>query len=324
MAAQQRFVMMKRAFVHIGLPKTGTTAIQEYFSQNRKFLRSNGVLYPGSEVDHVDLVPQFHQVGSRHFFFSSNGLSEEETQRKSAACLEGIRQESLAFEGDVVLSSEYFYDLSRPAVKKLNAFFDDIGRELQILCYVRHPIAMATSSTQQSIKMGTGRLGELLRKPKWHSIKDALFPYVDVLGKERIAVRSFDLCRDTGAALDLLDTIGFSASEPYPEQIRSNESLSAAAVLLADAHNQLSRLNAVVPKSKGYYFKIGGPKFSLPFRTRKLVLEACEGDLTWLKECFGIELEAPALDPKPFRALSAEAALDIVSLLANSSRGGKA
>lgn len=314
---------MKRAFVHIGLPKTGTTAIQEYFSQNRDFLRSNGVLYPGSDVDHVDLVPHFHQVGTRHYFFSGKGLTGEEIERKSAACLEETARQISSFDGDVVLSSEYFYDLSRPAVKKLDAYFSEHGRQLQILCYVRHPIAMATSSTQQSIKMGTGRLGELLREPKWHSIKNALSPYLDVLGKDRIAVRSFDLCRKTGAARDLLDAIGFSSIGEYPEQIRSNESLSAAAVLLADAHNHLSRMNAVVPKSKGYYFRIGGPKFSLPHRTRKLVLDGCEGDLAWLKEHFDLELESPEFDQKPFRALSADAAMDIVSLLANSSKSRK-
>ncbi len=38
--------MTRRAFVHIGLPKTGTTYLQAVLAHHRDALRESGVLYP--------------------------------------------------------------------------------------------------------------------------------------------------------------------------------------------------------------------------------------------------------------------------------------
>ena len=52
-------------YVHVGVPKTGTTFLQRGFQANRPELRDNGFLYPGPRVDHffpaLDLMGrQFH------------------------------------------------------------------------------------------------------------------------------------------------------------------------------------------------------------------------------------------------------------------------
>jgi hypothetical protein len=44
--------MGSTVFVHVGLPKTGTTYLQRVLARNRRTLARQGVLYPGRRVDH--------------------------------------------------------------------------------------------------------------------------------------------------------------------------------------------------------------------------------------------------------------------------------
>ena len=45
--------MARRVFLHIGLPKTGTTFLQTTMWHNRALLRERGFLYPGTQrMDH--------------------------------------------------------------------------------------------------------------------------------------------------------------------------------------------------------------------------------------------------------------------------------
>jgi hypothetical protein len=51
--------MTKTIYLHIGIPKTGTTAIQNFFFQKREDLKNYGLLYPntaasGKGAEHYD------------------------------------------------------------------------------------------------------------------------------------------------------------------------------------------------------------------------------------------------------------------------------
>ncbi len=41
--------MSQRVYLHVGVPKSGTTFLQASLTANRKALRAAGVLYPGGE-----------------------------------------------------------------------------------------------------------------------------------------------------------------------------------------------------------------------------------------------------------------------------------
>lgn len=41
----------EKLIIHIGGPKTGTTAIQTALAENRDVLRKNGILYSGAEIN---------------------------------------------------------------------------------------------------------------------------------------------------------------------------------------------------------------------------------------------------------------------------------
>ena len=42
---------MSTVYIHVGTPKTGTSAIQVFFTKNRKLLKEKGVCYPDLGFD---------------------------------------------------------------------------------------------------------------------------------------------------------------------------------------------------------------------------------------------------------------------------------
>ena len=45
---------MSTVYIHVGTPKTGTSAIQVFFTKNRKLLKEKGVCYPNLGFDFPD------------------------------------------------------------------------------------------------------------------------------------------------------------------------------------------------------------------------------------------------------------------------------
>ena len=70
--------VLRKAYVHLGMPKTGTTAVQTALSQSKDKLAAVGLIYPGQEIDHVLLVPEFHQEGQSHYYYNRRGELPEQ------------------------------------------------------------------------------------------------------------------------------------------------------------------------------------------------------------------------------------------------------
>ncbi|GGH40918.1 hypothetical protein SAMN05444007_1161 [Cribrihabitans marinus] len=311
---------MRKAFVHIGMPKTGTTAIQEALSKAREPLRSAGFLYPGNDVDHAFLISTYHPVGGRHFYFAKQGISPEAANRSFEKKISRLAREVGESAGDVLLSTEYLHNMGEAKLRELQANLSKLELEMHVVCYVRHPYSQAASSIQQNIKMGHGVLTQQLNNPNWHSIIDTLNPALNVLGRERVTVLSFEDAKDVGAERHILQAIGHGSLMELVDRAETNVSLSGAAVALADAHNRLQRIVPDFPSSRGYLFKIGGPRFSLPPRTIEKMRDRTQQELDWLEEHFSLALPEPESRPFQIQRLSEEAAEDIVKIIMQSSR----
>ncbi|MCW2798290.1 hypothetical protein [Nocardioides sp.] len=58
--------MARKVFVHVGLPKTGTTFLQTTMWHNRPLLRTQGMLYPGKQrLDHYQAFQQIRGAADR-------------------------------------------------------------------------------------------------------------------------------------------------------------------------------------------------------------------------------------------------------------------
>lgn len=134
--------------VHIGMHKTGTTAIQTLLAARRAELKAYGIAYPGPRGDHHVQARALTQLP-----VGPGGIDKApppEVWAELAATVAADR-------GRVVLSSEFF---SGAREEKPARLVGDLGADrVHVVVGVRHPAASAVSSWQQGLKEGrTGRL----------------------------------------------------------------------------------------------------------------------------------------------------------------------
>ncbi len=307
---------IRKAYVHIGMPKTGTTAIQDAMACSRSCLRSVGLIYPGDENDHVLLVPAFHQFGSEHYYFKSKMETPESLNQRVVNFLNEIADIAKTTDGELLFSSEYLYNLNTEAFERMDHFFADQGFEMIVVCCLRHPVDAATSETQQNVKQGAARLADMFASPSWLSSKNTLQSAIGAIGRDRIVAFDYTSAKDIGVERFLLNLIGYGHAASLINSTRSNESLSMAAVYLCDAHNEISVHYPEITHKRGYVFSIGGEKFRLPEAVEGIIRSKSSEEVAWLEENFGISVkEQIKSNSNKNDVFSRSAARDIVKII---------
>ena len=129
--------------LHIGLPKTGTTYLQQLVWSNRARLRSDGVFLPG--------------FGHREHLWASLDLQERPRLAKRHAKAPGAWQrlvdEANAQPDDVLLTHEFFCGATaEQAARALGAFPD---AEVHLVVTARDAAGVVSAGWQESIKNGS-------------------------------------------------------------------------------------------------------------------------------------------------------------------------
>jgi hypothetical protein len=147
--------MASMVFLHCGLHKTGTTAIQAALLASRDKLLAHGILYPvngGNESGHPNLAWEILGDGR----FDSDGLT-----------LDRAVQQIVAFPGKIVLSSEEFESMLdvpsslTPLVERLRG----AGGEVCLVIYTRNETAYAESLYIELLKHGYDKsFGDAIRE----------------------------------------------------------------------------------------------------------------------------------------------------------------
>lgn len=134
--------MKKRLIIHIGSPKTGTTAIQTFLSQNQNLLRQSGLNYVRAGRTHI----------------SHNGMVDQFRNGQAAHLCQEIAEEISDTDTPVhVISSELFF---RPAVARFMAagftehLSKDILKTVSIPCYLRRHDQYMEALYKQLVKTG--------------------------------------------------------------------------------------------------------------------------------------------------------------------------
>jgi hypothetical protein len=133
-----------RVFVHIGLPKTGTSYLQTILWSHRPALREAGLLVPGRERrDHlwaslaVRDDPSLHRRGP-----------------KAPQAWDVVRDEIAGWDGDALVSHEFLSAASAEQAKQMVAELAGLGggREVHVIATAREPLSLFTSSWQEHLK----------------------------------------------------------------------------------------------------------------------------------------------------------------------------
>jgi hypothetical protein len=131
-------------FLHIGLPKTGTTFLQRVLRRNRELLRSHGVLYPGDSP-----ATQFHaaiELRRSHRYW---GVTPEQVD----GTWERLCEEARQFPGPTVMGHEI---LSAAQPAQIRRVADDLADvELHVVVTVRDIGRQLPAWWQENAKNGS-------------------------------------------------------------------------------------------------------------------------------------------------------------------------
>lgn len=183
---------MTKLILHVGAPKTGTSALQSAFARNVDNLRHAGFIYP--EMSNSDMAKRGHVtsgngVGLAKFLnpgIAYNGAEEP---------IERVLDEAVNSGANLLYSSEVMGSFRPAVMRTLNEMTVERGMQIQAVMYVRAPTDHAVSAYRQFVKHGYTESLE-------HYVKnDYKLPYGPILQrlknslpKEAIIVRNYDSC----------------------------------------------------------------------------------------------------------------------------------
>ncbi len=202
-------------FLHIGINKTGSSAIQRFLAENPRMLLRHGVLYPRSGRHE-----NAHYLLSSALGFGPVEKARDAGEAASARTLERLRvrleSESRRHPAArVVLSSEQFVrPLDPRPVRGLLAAFD-----CRIVVYLRRHDHWWASAYGQALKTvshppwGMGPEAYIAwsreRQPGQRRYRPLLERWCSVFGRENIIVRPYEPMQNPdGVVADFLRTIG--------------------------------------------------------------------------------------------------------------------
>lgn len=127
----------KQLFIHLGPPKTGTSALQSWFNKSEKALHDKGIDYPPHKADR-------NGVSSGNFRYLISNTKDEKLYFDQDKAERNIRSFNYSGYSSLLLSSEHFFYY-------LPWLFTRFPRATYIF-YIRHPIHEIESNYHQEVK----------------------------------------------------------------------------------------------------------------------------------------------------------------------------
>ena len=330
----------ERIYLHPGMHKTGTSTVQHCLFEHRQALAEELSLhYPGL---HENLsAPLFSAFTDDPLAYPLN----IQRGRDTAARVADYNRENLAAleagfaEADTrhaLLSGEALSYLTETELQRLGDWLSGFAGDVRVLYTVRNPVAWSVSEAQSQIRGGE-TYQAMNARPQHERIQRKLQRSIAVFGRDAVDVVVFEQARQHPFGL----VGGFLESMGYPpdwaagrEPPRQNESMSLEAAHLVSAINTRFPLieggSLGEGRSPGDIRTIAAETEGVPFRLDSKALDRiaseAAGDIEWLRDTFGIELDCSAdpVDPVPPEALAfSEEAVDSIArqLLARDQEG---
>ena len=199
---------MPTLYLHIGTPKTGTTALQNFLPANEEVLEQHGICYPDFGFRYAGLG--VHRNG--HILVTCNYKDEignRVLEKEEADYQEGLRklEEVGKRFPKIILSDEGIWKQSitdrENFWERLNKDLKRIGFDIKIVVYFRCQNLFVQSHWAQKIKEG-GKYDfhEYLESPVFTEYPLDYYEYMHMLasifGKEALIIRVFEKKQFTG------------------------------------------------------------------------------------------------------------------------------
>lgn len=225
-------------WIHIGLPKTGSSALESAFQRSRSGLRAHGLDYP-----------EVGEYGGGHVHLAWPLLSEARKAKADVLTKAGADEarelwttlgEDVRTRGcpRVLVSSEYFSEVD-PAL--LADFAHVVSDDVRILVYLRRQDDLIESGYLQQVKAGL--TGEPFRFGGYVEAYDyaiQLERWAAAFGPDSVVARVYDrAAAERGIVQDVCQVLGLEVGAVVDPTGTVNPSTHPAAVELQRLGNQL-------------------------------------------------------------------------------------
>ncbi len=220
---------MKTLYLHIGTPKTGTTSIQSFCTDNRAVLNQYGYDYPKFPYEYPRTNPERNGLFLSMYSFHEDGTRDYE--REAEIVEEAFDQIRAIFENydNVIVSDESIWNRG---IREDVPIWERVYKQLEkgdftvkVIVYFRPQYDFLYSWWNQKVKNGLYQESEYT----WEEMQEHLGPicldYCHLLdyiadhvgGRQNIIVRRFDRSQFAGGDLyhDFIQTIGLEYTEEY-------------------------------------------------------------------------------------------------------------
>ena len=296
-----------KIIIHGGTHKTGSTTIQRTFSQLQQelycYAPTWGPAGPGSTNHHNASFllcfgeqderwgrdPMFHNAGKTRDQLLV--LREQQLATLTAALERNTKPVCLFSLEDLTMSN-------RVRVQNFAEYCRQFATEVQVIVYVRAPVAYMQSQFSQQAKM----LPEMRTTPLlgWPNYRQRLEPVLEAFGAASVRFKFYhrDCLTGGDVALDFAAEIGVPLS---PSQVMwRNEGLSREAVALAYAFKTLlpPRVASFRQERQRFRFarglnSLGTEKLQFTPATVAPLLSQHRADLDWVAQQLGTRIEDP-------------------------------
>lgn len=287
--------MLNTIYLHIGLDKTGSKAIQFACHQNRSSLLDLGILYPDG-IAHAEFASYFYTNPKEYTFNKISNRNERELsiiQVEDAAYIARLEQQiqELNFK-TLIFSWEGFPGLQLDVLQKMKMYFDRISEQTKVLLYCRNPISYAISAVSQRAKGGNA----LWNPPPIHDFKSICENFSSVFGFDNILVRKYlkddlkgwDVKKDFFTQIGL-DDIEIGNLNLTPALI--NEALSAEAILIAEELRKIDLTKNFKKRYEKILTAIKGTRYCLSPEQLTDIIDGASPQLAYLHSLFGMEFD---------------------------------
>ena len=276
-----------RGIIHFGMPKTGTSSIQDTF---HKVQVPDFRYFDWSGANHSSLLAGI--VGDKNSPFIQR-ITPERVRNRVADWQrrfeEGIARNPV---GNLIFSAERLYRSSLEKKRTFKDFLDQYCDSYLVIGYVRAPGSFLQSGFQQNVKTG---LDQFRLKGAWPRYRQHISELDTVFGVENVMVRLFDrahlhngdvvqdFARAIGADLDPADIVTTNESLSleslallFTERVHGEGVDKMDRVSLASNRRLVARLAAV----KGH-------KFAFDAAMIEALVAENSDDIAWIEDRMG-------------------------------------